>query len=86
MILSEFILSMMLKMWYTSLCTLPLDIFKGVMGLSTCGRFRLSAQNEAMKVKHREYNNEIGRVSLTYLLDIGGIQILFPKCIAHTSG
>ena len=44
------------------------------MGLSTGGRLMLSVWNEAMKLKHRGYDNRIGIVSLTYVLGIGGIQ------------
>ena len=35
----------------------------------------LSAWNEENEIKHRGQDNEIGIVSLTYLLGIGGIQI-----------
>ena len=45
------------------------------MQLSTGGRLMLSSWNEVNKVKHRGKDNEIGIVSLTYLLGIGGIQI-----------
>ena len=36
-----------------SMCQFPLYIFLRVMGLSTGGRFMLSAWNEAKKIKHR---------------------------------
>ena len=51
-----------------------------VMGLSTRGRFMLSAQNEANTVKHRGQDDKIGTVSLAYLCGIGGIHILISYC------
>ena len=50
----------------------PLNTFIGVMG-SIGGRFVLSAWNEVNVIKHRGQDNEMGIVSLAYLLCIGGI-------------
>ena len=62
------------------MCQFLLDIFISVMGLSIGSGFVLSAQNEANRVKHRGQSDEIGIVSLTYVLGIGGIQIHISYC------
>ena len=41
----------------------------------------LSAQDQENEIKHRRQDNEMGIVSLAYLLGIGGIQIHVSYCI-----
>ena len=51
------------------------------MRLSTKGRFVLSAYNEVNEIRHSGKYNEVGIVSLAYLLGIGGLHIHISYCI-----